>query len=264
MEHVFLGSKDHVSIDFALRRAELIGLGANDELVETILATRMGIDFSDYAFWRTSWQFLIANSDAIEWAQIGPIVDFLYSVRQDRLVVETANGIVFREPSRPNFSLHGRTLRSLLRLVDQWHRGLAKLCGDLSWPPSTLRPMAVDIPQDPADPPAAWILAELTNSEQLRAEGAALRHCAATYAQRCSSGVARIWSLRLRREERVRSVVTIEVDPRKRAIVQARGFRNRPPSGRGLLVLQQWAAREGLRMVDRRHVRRRSSPDSAW
>ena len=34
MEHIFLGSADHLEIDYALRRAELLGLGANAPLVD--------------------------------------------------------------------------------------------------------------------------------------------------------------------------------------------------------------------------------------
>ena len=34
MEHIFLGSADHLEIDYALRRAELLGLGANATLAD--------------------------------------------------------------------------------------------------------------------------------------------------------------------------------------------------------------------------------------
>jgi len=41
-------------------------------------------------------------------------------------------------------------------------------------------------------------------------------------------------------------VITIEVDPRARAIVQARGLRNRAPSARARELIALWARRENL------------------
>ena len=249
MEHIFLASHDHVGIEPAMRRAELLGLGAHDGLVEAVLATRLATDLTNGEFWRTAWMFLIVNSHAIEPAQVGPIVDFLHSVRHERVAVDTLEEIVMREPPQPNFSLRGRTPRSLLRLVEEWHRGLSVVTGGLSWRPSKLRPMVVEIPREPPAPPSSWALVELTNSAQLRVEGAALRHCVASYGHRCWRGASRIWSLRGECDSSSRSIVTIEVDPTRRAIVQARGFRNRPASGRALRLLETWAARENLRLA---------------
>jgi hypothetical protein len=250
MEHIFLRSPDHHPIEYAMRRAELLGLGADRDLSDAILATRLGTDLDHGEFWRTVCLFLIAHADAIDRAQVGPIVDFFHAVRHERVAVDTARGIVMRDPPQQHFSVKGRTARSVLRLMDEWHRSLGLVTGGLSWEPSTLRPMVLEIPQeDPSAPPASWELTELTTSAQLRAEGAALRHCIASYSHRCWRGGSRIWSLRRRRDTAVRSVVTVEVDPMRRAIVQARGFRNRPAAGRPLQLVQTWAARENLRLA---------------
>jgi hypothetical protein len=90
---------------------------------------------------------------------------------------------------------------------------------------------------------------ELTNGVQLRTEGAALRHCVASYADRCWRGSSQIWSLRARRGEKVRHVLTIEVDMRRRTVIQARGWGNRPAAGKPLRLLQDWTARERLRLA---------------
>jgi hypothetical protein len=47
----------------------------------------------------------------------------------------------------------------------------------------------------------------------------------------------------------VRHILTIEVDMKKRAVIQARGWGDRPPSGRPLRMLQVWIARENLRLA---------------
>ena len=250
MEHIFLGSRDHFGIEYALRRAELLGLGADQQLTDAVLATRPALDLDNGDFWRTAWLFLIANSGSIDDAQVGPIIDFLHAVRHERVAVDTAEGIVMREPPQPEFSLKGRTARSVLRLMDEWHRELGLVTGGLRWESSRLRPMAVEtLQEDPSAPPIAWELTELTNSAQLRAEGVALQHCVASYSHSCWRGASRIWSLRRRRDSDVRSIVTVEVDPARRLIVQARGYRNRRASGKALQLVQAWAGRENLRLA---------------
>jgi PcfJ-like protein len=250
MEHIFLSSHDHFGIEFAMRRAELLGLGADDHLVDAVLATRLSADLTNSEFWRTVWIFLIVNSHAIALTHVGPIIDFLHSVRHERVAVETAEGTVMQEPPQPHFSMKGRTPRSVLRLMDEWHRGLGLATGGLSWDRSRLRPMVLEIPRrEPSAPPLRWEFTELTSSEQLRAEGARLRHCVASYSHRCWRGASRIWSLRSRSDTKARPVLTIEIDPGRRAIVEARGFGNRRASGKALQLLQRWAARENLRIT---------------
>jgi hypothetical protein len=122
--------------------------------------------------------------------------------------------------------------------------------GGVAWPASPLRPMFVEQPAaDPSAPAAVWQLTELTNGAQLRVEGSSLHHCVASYADRCWRGGSRIWSLRLRRGEKIRHVLTIEVDMKRRTIVQARGWKNRRAAGTPLRILRDWAVRERLRLA---------------
>ena len=247
IEHVFLKSHDDLPIEHAMRRAELIALGASAGLARAVLATRLAVDLENGEFWRTVWRFLIANARAIDQTQVGPIIDFIQAIRHERVAVETEHGIVMRDPPQPFFSMTGRTPHSLLRLMHEWHRSLGVANGGLSWTPSPLRPLLIEEPsEDPSAPPIVWQLIELTNGAQLRSEGSALHHCVASYGDRCWRGASRIWSLRVRKGEMIRHVLTIEVDMRRRAVVQARGWRNRAASGKPLRLLREWAARERL------------------
>jgi hypothetical protein len=90
---------------------------------------------------------------------------------------------------------------------------------------------------------------ELTNGAQLQIECTALHHCVASYADRCWRGASRIWSLRVHRGGKVRHVLTVELDLKRRAVIQARGWRNRPPSGKPLRLLRDWAVRERVRLL---------------
>jgi len=135
-------------------------------------------------------------------------------------------------------------------LMQQWHRSLGVGNSNVTWAPSGLRPMLLEEPsQEPSVRPGEWQLIELTSGAQLRNEGAALRHCVASYADRCRRGASQIWSLRVRRGEHVRPVLTIEIDMRRRAVVQARGWRNSAASGKPLHLLEEWTMRARLRLA---------------
>ncbi len=250
MERIFLASHDHLTIDPAIRRAELLALGAPAEVVQAVLSTRLATDLSNGEFWRTVWIFLVANASTMDPTQIGPMIDYIQAIRHERIALETQDGMVELDPPQPAFSMKGRTVQSMLRLMRDWHKSLGLASAGLAWTPSPLQPMLVEEPgQDPSDPPRRWQMLELTNSAQLRAEGTALHHCVASYADHCYRGISRIWSLRFWRGEKVHHVLTIEIDPRMRAVVQARGWANRVASGKPLRLLREWANRERLRLA---------------
>ncbi len=252
MEHVFLRSADHLSIEVAMRRAELSALGASAGLIDAVVATRLGTDLSNAKFWRTVMVFFVDTCDDTKLHLVGPIIDFIQFVRHETLCVHGPDGIVALAPVQPSWSIKGRTLRSVLRLVENWHRGLGSSPRANSyWSRSRYQPMVFQDPvRDPDTPPVRWTFIELTNSDQLRREGAALRHCVASYAGCCFAGRSRIWSLRRGRGESPdRSILTIEIHPATGKIVQARGIRNRRAWGKPLRLLTQWAAREKLRLA---------------
>ena len=97
-------------------------------------------------------------------------------------------------------------------------------------------------------PPGALGAGGAVEQRPAARRGEALQHCVATYARPCLWGLLRFWSLRrIGASSSFRSVATIEVDPRARAIVQARGLRNGPISARlARILVGQWARRENL------------------
>jgi hypothetical protein len=246
MEHIFLASQDHLSIEHAIRRAELLGLGAPAEFVKAVMSTRLATDLCHGEFWRTVWIFLIANAGDVDPAQIGPMIDYIQAIRHER----THDGMMEFGSPQPAFSIKGRTVQSMLRLMREWHRRLGAGGASLSWVQSPFEPLLFEeLSQDDSKMPRRWQMMELINSAQLRREGAALHHCVASYADRCYRGTSSIWSLRLWQGEKVHHVLTVEVDPRRRAVIQVRRRANRTASGKPLQLVQDWAGRERLRMA---------------
>ena len=77
----------------------------------------------------------------------------------------------------------------------------------------------------------------------------ALKHCVASYSYKCSWGTARIWSLRRRCELSYRAVMTVEVHPATRTVVQAKGFKNKTPLPKHRQLLAMWAQHAGLKLA---------------
>ena len=246
MEHIFLTSQDHLPIEHAIRRAELLALGATAEFVRAIMSTPLATDLRHSRFWRTVWIFLIANAGDVEPMQIGPLIDYIQAVRHDR----PQDGMMEFGSPQPAFSMKGRTAQSMLRMMREWHKSLGAGSASLSWVRSPFEPMLVEeLNPDGSEISRRWQMMELINSAQLRREGVALHHCVASYADRCHRGISSIWSLRFWQAEKIHHVLTVEVDPKRRAVIQARGRANRAASGRPLRLLQDWANRERLRMT---------------
>lgn len=246
MEHIFLESPAHLPIEHAMRRAELLALRAPAEIVNAVMATRLATDLRNGEFWRTVWMFLIANAGDLDSAQIGPLIDYIQAVRHDRL----RDGMVEFGPPQPAFSMKGRTVQSMLRLMRDWHGSLGTGSVTLSWKRSPFEPWLFEEPaREDSEEPKRWQMMELINSVELRSEGAALHHCVASYANHCSRGSSSIWSLRFWQGDKVHHVLTVEINPAKRAVIQARGRANRMASGKSLRLVQDWAVRERLQMA---------------
>lgn len=233
MEHELLRTPDHMQLTPALRRAEVLGLGGSEALAQAVLATPLAASTEHGAWWRKALTWMVARGDTLAPQHVARVVAYLHA-RCDQV------------------SLQGKTVASLLRDLDReapvaGQGGRRRLA--IAWPRSRWRALSLRIDRSAAEPRVAqWDLVELCDHEALRREGREMRHCVGCYAGRCRSGYARIWSLRHRWlcEDKVRSVLTIEIDPARGRIVQVRGKANRRPSGLPLELLERWASREAL------------------
>ncbi|WP_437949452.1 PcfJ domain-containing protein [Sorangium sp. So ce296] len=250
MEHILLTSPPHLSLQAAMRRAEILALEGPPELVDTILTTDLAADLGHGDLWRQALRFFARYWDTLGPIRVTTIIDFLYARCVRPTEIATDAGLSIKGPPDPEFSLAGRTPQSLLRIVDAWHAELAVRRGTgRTWPASTLQGFRYAEPPRPEaeEGPTEWWIAELLSSGELVAEGRALRHCVASYEDRCVRGVSSIWSLRRQAGEGAPARrFTIEVDPRARAIVQIRGFANRRADGHPRRIIGMWAERERL------------------
>ena len=247
MEHLFLASPPHLSIEAALRRAEVLGLGGPDPLVDAVLATRLGTTLDDGEFWRPVVHWLVNHWDELTAQDVDEIVDGIDEVALRPTVIRTPGNDIVEGPRCPDFSVRGRTVASLRRELERVRRVPFATPEGPTWAASPVEGMTW---REDGDRPLVWDIIELRNARALRIEGATLRHCVADYTAACWRGKSRIWSLRCRAGETTSHArYTIELDLKARALVQIRGFANRLPGPRPMRVIQAWAAQQGLRIA---------------
>jgi hypothetical protein len=255
-----------LTLEKALRWAQIRGLGGSVALADAIVATPLGESFGEEPFWESVVHFFV-NNPTLSLAQVGPLIDYL---RFERYEPRWADEAGARLPV--GFTMKGRTAAALLQKMQEWHVQL-KWRSRFSvshWPSCGLSGNRWKSPCPRTKETRVWELVELTEARILVAEGEAMHHCVASYGERCISGTVSIWSLRVQIGEPPQSprrVLTVRVG-RDRMIQEVRGKFNASPvpslNARllddsddqqllidGAMILKQWARESGLGIADR-------------
>jgi hypothetical protein len=245
MAREFAVAPAHYPIPFALRWAQVRGLGGPDDLARAVAATRLGREFDNDEFWTSAILFLI-NRPTFDLALVEPVVEFLQDQKfQPRRVIVGEDTEVGLEAPQPDLCLKGWTLDSLRRRVEAWKSRRKEEAQRtlIRWGRSTIGEF---LGRDEAG--RAWTIRELLDSDDLAAEGKAMDHCVATYTDTCSRRLATIWSVGVEGADGRERVATVEVDPASREVVQAKARSNDDPDEPCLAIVRAWADREGLKV----------------
>ena len=248
----FMQAPDDLTPMAAMRWAHIRSLGGDSILARKLVAnTILAAPTENEPFWESVIHYLVRNQP-ITCDEAVCIVNFIHKQKflPARLSLtehlwETGTG---EEPLQPHFTVKGRTLRALRRHMTNWiaevsaNHALPPLKAKSGWPSSGIAPMKLFVNDE------IWIVEELLSRESLCIEGGIMRHCVATYVHACYRRRSSIWSMkRIQAGKRLR-VLTIEVSPSTRKVVQAKGVGNLPPSLAAKQALQIWANREKLRL----------------
>jgi hypothetical protein len=246
MAHEFAHAPADLPIEFAFRWAKVRGLGGSDGLARAVAATRLGRDFDHEEFWTTVIHLFI-NTPRLDPGVIEPIIEYLHDQRFEfHRAVVGEDTEVYLDPPQPDLSVKGRTVASLMKQVEQWRsERRRKEAGRrvLRWERSGIGEY-----RRRAGDGRAWTIRELLDGDGLAEEGKAMQHCVATYTGCCLRGTSTIWSLGLEGDEGRERLVTIEVDPKTREVVQAKARCNEKPDEATQAILAEWAVREGLEL----------------
>jgi hypothetical protein len=252
MAYLFTQAPDHYSAVSAVRWAQVRGLGGSEALARAVLGTRLGKMLENEDFWEGVLHFFI-NRRSFDLAQVGPVVDFLQHQRFEWREGVSPDGVFGEQPPpRPNYSMKGRTVASILWQVEDWHRQLGQDTQQpsLSWRHSPYQDFRLVEGSEALGNMRVWTISELLTSRALFLESHAMRHCVATYGKYCARRQTSIWSMQVENQRGRHRVLTIEVDMAKKMISQARRKCNRLPQPAERQVLECWAAQEGLKVAE--------------
>jgi hypothetical protein len=245
--HIFLQTPEHYSIEAAVRRAQILSMGGEESLVLSLLDTRLVEDFDNEETWLPVLDFFVRNP-MLDHVWINPIVDFIHHNRLEPRYEDDGDGnLRALPPVSPDFSVKGRTVQSMIRLVGQWHTDLQRNIPkkNVTWAKSGISEFTFVEGAD-ANNRRTWRIREYLCSHDLLREGRAMQHCVASYSDSCVRGIASIWGLELEKVDGVEKRLTIEVQLSSRTIKQARGERNRIAFPDERLVVERWAQQQQL------------------
>ncbi len=246
MAHELAQAPVHYPVPFALRWAQVRGLGGSDSLARTVAATRLGRRFGDDEFWVTLIHFLI-NHPKFDLARVDAVVEYLQDQKfeEERAIIGEATEVDL-DPPQPDLSLKGWTPASLLRRVAEWQARRPVAAAKprktlIRWDRSAVGEyLHIDRSGQ------TWTIRELLDSDALAAEGEAMDHCVATYTAWCSKRLSTIWSVGIEGPQGRERAATVEVNPANRQVVQSKARSNESPDAACLSIVRQWADREAL------------------
>ncbi len=172
-------------------------------------------------FWQGTVSWLVQHREQLAAAEPSGIPQ-----AADELLAWARHRFTEMHRGGPSFSWAGRTWTSVLRESAEYHsqlrsrgrvqRSWRRRGWDWSW--------------------EEWTVEELCSTEALRQESLSMRHCVRLYDWKCARGHAAIFRL----SSNTGPVLTVEIQPDTRQIVQARGVYNRTPTSAERGILSQW------------------------
>jgi len=213
--------------------AVLRRLGGDDRDVRRILRnealvfdpTTEFVEWSDQVFWEATARWMITNREAMSDADADAILAWAVHEHTEAQ----------RHGAVP-FSWSGRGVRATLARSLDYQRRAYRPDGHgplerLKWQHHGWDRVIA------AGAAGTWSFVELTSSDELSLEGRAMHHCVSSYAGSCAAGGSAIFSM----QRDGRRVLTVEVTPATKRIVQMRGACNRPATHTEKEVISQWA-----------------------
>jgi hypothetical protein len=227
-----------------MRRAQYLAIGGSAAGAAEILNTALGYPQDNELFWEAALLFLANHEAEMRPGNVRQIVNYLS---------ERTRRNPFGGPEQDEFTLRGRSLRTLLRDAVEYERTRPELERAVIW---WQRLAIEEWRPDAEEDGTRWTIVELLNDAELRAEGDTMRHCVAGYAGRCRMGLKSIWSVRSRSADSACwfPVMTVEIDSASRTIVQARGKCNQSAMAQDVGPLLREAARQAVLWAERENL----------
>ncbi|MEO1616480.1 MAG: PcfJ domain-containing protein [Planctomycetota bacterium] len=247
-KRAFLSAPGTMTVDEAIRWSQIRGLRGDQRLAAAVASTRLVGNYANDSFWYSVLEWFAAHP-MLEPSLVGPLIDYLNHMRfEETPQWDPVEQRVVSRVAAPRLSMKGRSPESLLTQMETWHRRLrsSNSFHVPNWESCGIEGFEWTEGREDSQAWCVWTIRELRSSTALAVEGRALRHCVASYSQRCARGATSIWTLEKRTRERLQKCLTVEVVPSLRTIIQARGKCNRLRTPQEENVLHRWCQSEGL------------------
>jgi hypothetical protein len=257
MAHLVLQAPKECILHEAMRYGQIIGSGCTENMHralmenEYISTARRGRAIGSHAGVRCGEEFTLSVFEffsrypMFDPDQISPVVDYIYAMKYG------VDGMEAKE----NFTLKGRDIMSLMRQTERWHLAINRLERANERARRAAGYYGKDVPKKwhkayedwsygkkPEDGGNNyWEAIVLHTADDLRAEGAAQRHCVGSYSYRCAKGNTSVISFRLNGIRQFTVAVTNNATPMsKPTIIEKRGACNRSITSSEANVLKRW------------------------
>ncbi|AXG73894.1 hypothetical protein DVK85_06420 [Flavobacterium arcticum] len=230
MAHAFRLTPATYTVAQAIRRAQALGYGATAKRADVIAWSALADSFEAEYFWSTVVHFVVKVNEDVTIDKLQVVLEYLEMFRAQQ----------------PNMDMKGRTWEALLRQAEEWHTEMAKK-RDAEGYEQWKRVAIADFYKEEDE--VTYYIIQLINSVQLYEEGYEMSHCVADYTYDCANGSTAIFSLRKYAigAAEFERMVTIEVSPASREIVEAKGKYNEMPTQTQDKLIMEWAAKEKLK-----------------
>lgn len=252
--HYFLNAPDNYNVEEAILWAKALAIGGDERLIRsfmesnifTALRQSLNDQRKNWEFWYTVMRFFV-EQQMIDTNLIAPICDYINHVKNDhRQIPRPGGGWQYLPPENPDFKIKGRTIASLVRGMEQWHKesGSKSRSGiPQKWEGFAIEDYKVSYGKD--EKKRTYSFTQLKNAASLRSEGRAHGHCVAGYANSCNNGRTSIWSMCVDDNFIHKNLLTIEVSPDHK-IVQCRGKNNRLATESEWRIVENFAQKRNL------------------
>jgi len=242
--HNFLRAPSDLSVNGAIRWAQIMSMGGDRRIAMGVLATPLERSFVHDDFWVSVIRIFIDNP-FLDTNQYGPIYDYLNNKKYVGRGRRWIDGVLVNlGPEQPGLSMKGRNPQALIDQVQRWHRDLSRTPfgqKDYAWESCGISGFEYKTKK------ALYKVVELLSSRDLRDEGAAMHHCVASYARSCNNGSSAIYSMtRTDEENGTKRLLTVEMNVASKTMMQARKKFNEGPTGEDLKIIGLWLAKDNL------------------
>jgi hypothetical protein len=243
--HHFTKAPSKLTFIEALRYGQAITAGATMSFIKNLIQTDLGnYLYPNEEFWKEVITFLVRNNHTATAYQLEIVVEYIWNQKFVKRWGQNNEGeVVEKNPSEPNFDLKGKTWDSLWRRAFEWF----EIVGFIRKTSQEWAHLMLENNHIKAKTGQSFVFEQLLTKQELFEEGKNMNHCVGSYSEECENSTSAIFSMQ-NTLSRGKSLVTVEVDPKKREIVQARCRFNDSTSYFEKEIIKEWARQNDLKV----------------